>query len=160
MLRSLRLFRIVANIRAGKVLAYSARKNVKDLSILILFLIAGMCTFASCFYIVEEKTTIESIPDAWYWAIITMTTVGYGDIEPRTKIGRLLACICAVVGVLLLALTVPIFANHFLILYQHVETENVVKRLEKKKSPHVKAATEDKRNNKKKNEKRKAFYIV
>jgi hypothetical protein len=154
MLRSLRLFRIVANIRAGKVLAYSARKNVKDLTILILFLIAGMCTFASCFYIVEERTTIESIPDAWYWAIITMTTVGYGDIEPRTKIGRLLACICAVVGVLLLALTVPIFANHFLILYQHVETENVVKRLEKK-------STKITRNQNIENtETRKAFFIV
>ncbi|XP_045163795.2 potassium voltage-gated channel protein egl-36-like [Mercenaria mercenaria] len=162
MLRSLRLFRIVSNIRAGKVLAFSARKNVKDLTILILFLIAGMCTFASCFYIAEDKTAVESIPDAWYWAIITMTTVGYGDIEPRTKVGRLIACICAIVGVLLLALTVPIFANHFLILYQHVETENVVKRLEKRlsgKDEDRKMETAD-AGYKPTDKQKKAFYIV
>ncbi|XP_045163844.2 potassium voltage-gated channel subfamily B member 1-like [Mercenaria mercenaria] len=134
MLRALRFFRIVLNVRAGKVLVYAARKNMKDLSIVILFLITGMCTFASCFYIAEDSSTIKSIPDAWYWAVITMTTVGYGDIQPQTMIGRLIACVCAVSGVLLLAMTVPIFANHFLILYQHAESENNVMKFQRRRS--------------------------
>jgi hypothetical protein len=119
MLRALRLFRIVSNIRAGKVLAYSIRANVKDLFILCLFLIAGMCTFASCFYIAEDKKNVSSILIGWYWAVVTMTTVGYGDISPQSQGGRFVACICAMAGVLLFALTLPIFANHFLTLYQH-----------------------------------------
>jgi hypothetical protein len=74
MLRALRLFRIVSKIRAGKVLAYSIRANCKDLSILCLFMIAGMCTFASCFYIAEDKKNVSSILIGWYWAVVTMDT--------------------------------------------------------------------------------------
>ncbi|XP_060559368.1 potassium voltage-gated channel protein Shaw-like, partial [Ruditapes philippinarum] len=85
MLRALRLFRIVSSIRAGKVLAYSIRANLKDLSILCLFLIAGMCAFASCFYIAEDKKNVSSILIGWYWAVVTMTTVGYGDISPQSQ---------------------------------------------------------------------------
>lgn len=124
MLRSFRLFRIVANVKAGKVLAFSIRSNVKDLSVLILFLIAGMCTFASCFYITEDKKNVPSIPDGWYWATVTMTTVGYGDMYPRTGFGRFIGCLCAITGVMLFALTVPIFANNFLTLYQLADLEN------------------------------------
>jgi hypothetical protein len=136
MLRSLRLFRVVLNIRAGQVLLYSLHGNIKDLFILVFFLFAGVCTFASCIYIVEDNPNIASMPDAWYLAVITMTTVGYGDIHPQTKIGRFVCCLCAVAGILLLALTVPIFANHFLILYSHAESEGVVENYlrEKKKA--------------------------
>jgi voltage-gated potassium channel Kch len=131
-LRVLRFFRIIVNVRAGKVMWYSVRKNMKDLSILVLFLITAMTTFASCFYIAESGKPFNSIPDAWYWAIITLTTVGYGDIHPQSKTGRLVACVCAVSGILLLALTVPIFANNFLLLYQHTETENIVTKFRKR----------------------------
>ena len=127
MLRSLRLFRVVSTIRAGKVLMHSLQQNIKDLFILVFFLFSGMCTFASCIYIAEDNPDIQSIPDAWYLSVITMTTVGYGDIHPQTKLGRFICCVCAVAGVLLLALTVPIFANHFLVLYNHAESEDIIK---------------------------------
>jgi hypothetical protein len=133
-LRSLRFFRLVLNMRAGIVLAYSVRRNIKDLVILMLFLFAGMCTFGTCIYIAEDNAKIESIPDAWYLSIVTMTTVGYGDIYPETKIGRFICCLCAVAGVVLLAITVPMFANHFLILYNHTETENVIEKYKQKKT--------------------------
>ena len=128
MLRALRLFRIVSSIRAGKVLAYSIRANFKDLSILFLFLIAGMCAFASCFYIAEDKENVSSVLIGWYWAVVTMTTVGYGDISPESQTGRFIACLCAMSGVLLFALTLPIFANHFLTLYQHSDSRRAFKK--------------------------------
>lgn len=134
MLRALRLFRIVSNIRAGKVLSFSIRANFKDLSILALFLTAGMCTYASCFYIAEDKNDVKSIPNGWYWAVVTMTTVGYGDISPKTSIGRFIACLCAISGVLLFALTLPIFANHFLSLYQHADTKRAFKKARETRS--------------------------
>lgn len=134
MLRALRLFRIVSNIRAGKVLSFSIRANFKDLSILALFLTAGMCTYASCFYIAEDKNDVKSIPGGWYWAVVTMTTVGYGDISPKTSFGRFVACLCAITGVLLFALTLPIFANHFLSLYQHADTKLAFKEIRETRS--------------------------
>lgn len=126
MLRSLRLFRLLSNVRAGRVLAYTVRTNVTDLLILVLFLIAGMCTFASIIYIAEE--TVEDIPHGWYWAVVTMTTVGYGDITPVTALGRFLSCACAICGVIMFAITIPLFANNFVTLYQYSGSVNKVKK--------------------------------
>ncbi|KAH3830040.1 hypothetical protein DPMN_103277 [Dreissena polymorpha] len=120
MLRAFRLFRIVSNVRAGRVLMYTIKANNKDLFIIALFLIAGMCTFASIVFIAERNDNTRSIPQWWYWSIITMTTVGYGDITVKTAVGRFIACLCALSGVLMFALTVPLFANHFLTLYNYV----------------------------------------
>lgn len=125
MLRSFRLFRIVKNVKASRVLVYSVKSNIKDLSILMLFLLVGTCTFASFLYVFEDKKTVKSIPVGWYWAIITMTTVGYGDVAPQTIFGRVVGCLCSISGVLLFALTVPIFANHFVNLYQYAGLENM-----------------------------------
>ena len=119
-IRALRLFRIVSNVKAGRVLWYTLRSNSHELLILLLFIVACMATFASIFYLSEGRNTVPSIPNAWYWAVITMTTVGYGDLAPRTAIGRLAAILCAVSGVILFALTVPLFANHFMALYSFV----------------------------------------
>ena len=119
MLRSFRLFRIVKNVKASRVLVYSIFQNIKDLSVLGLFLVVGTCIFASILYVCEDNSTIGSIPVGWYWALVTMTTVGYGDVTPKTPFGRFFACLCATSGVLLFALTVPIFTNHFIILYQY-----------------------------------------
>ncbi|KAH3830031.1 hypothetical protein DPMN_103267 [Dreissena polymorpha] len=120
MLRAFRLLRIVSNVRAGRVLMYTVKANGKDLIILALFLLAGMCTFASIVFIAERNDNARSIPQWWYWSVITMTTVGYGDITVKTDVGRFIACLCALSGVLMFALTVPLFANHFLTLYNYV----------------------------------------
>ncbi|KAL4220787.1 Potassium voltage-gated channel subfamily V member 2 [Mactra antiquata] len=133
MLRSLRLFRIVANVKAGRVLAYSLRANVYDLFVLVLFLVCGVCVFSSFVFIVEHGSNIRSIPEGWYWAIVTMTTVGYGDIIPQTNLGRFLSCVCMLFGVILFAVTVPIFANNFLTLYQYADIEKHKKSLQKRK---------------------------
>ncbi|XP_053372765.1 potassium voltage-gated channel protein Shaw-like [Mercenaria mercenaria] len=133
-LRSLRLFNIVSNVRAGQVLAYTVRENFKDLSILILFLIVGMSSFASCMFVVEEREDFQSIPAGWYWALVTMTTVGYGDIAPKTAMGRVIACLCAFSGIILLALTAPIFAYNFLTLYQFANSEKAVQKFQQKRS--------------------------
>ncbi|XP_053372767.1 potassium voltage-gated channel protein Shaw-like [Mercenaria mercenaria] len=144
-LRPMRLFHIVSNVRAGQVLAYTVRENFKDLSILILFLIVGMTFFASCMFVAEEREDFQSIPAGWYWALVTMTTVGYGDIAPKTAVGRVMACLCAFSGIILLALTVPIFANNFLTLYQFATSEKAVQKFQQKRAK-VKTSQNDVRN--------------
>lgn len=121
MFRAFRLFRIASTLKAGRILAYTVKTNYKDLIVMVTFLVAGMCTYASVLFIAESKKNIKSIPDAWYWAVVTMTTVGYGDIVPKSDLGKFIGCLCALTGVLLFALTVPTFANNFLMLYQFAD---------------------------------------
>ena len=121
-LRALRLLRVVKNVKASRVLIYSFSQNMRDLSIICIYIIVCMCVFGSIFYIAEGKKNIKSIPKAWYYTIITLTTVGYGDISPTTGLGRVISCFCAVSGLLLFALTIPILANNFLTLYKYAYT--------------------------------------
>ena len=131
--RALRLFRVVKNVRASKVLAYSLTQDVRDMTLLVMLLFVGISTFACLFYFAESRATIPSIPSAWYWAIVTMTTVGYGDISPATGVGRVIASVCAICGVLLLAITLPMFVNNFLTLYQYSCVNDSIKKREKEK---------------------------
>ncbi|XP_053378587.1 potassium voltage-gated channel protein egl-36-like [Mercenaria mercenaria] len=78
---------------------------------------------------------VVSIPNAWYWAIVTMTTVGYGDISPESGFGRVIASLCAVSGVLLLSITLPMFVNNFLTYYQYsCVNESIEKRKKEKQT--------------------------
>ena len=138
-LRTLRLFRLVKNVRATKVLVYAVKESFKDLLILLMFLFIAVCTFASIVYFAESKEDFESIPVGWWWAVVTLTTVGYGDFYPKTWIGRAVGSACALTGVILIALTLPIFVNNFLTLYQYAMVEDV---LQSKLQKHVAHNTE------------------
>ena len=139
--RSLRLLRIAKYVRASRVLAYSLRQNIKDVVVLILFLFFAVSTFACILYFAENRKTIQSIPRGWYFSVITLTTVGYGDITPETTLGAIAASMCAVLGIVLLAVTVPIFVNNFLSLYQCAVIDAFI---EKRKSKRGATSTCDK----------------
>ena len=82
-----------------------------------LFVLSTLLIVASSFaYIVEHEAqpdVFASIPDAMWWAIVTMTTVGYGDMVPMTPIGKLLGGVIAVVGLGMVALPAGLLAAGF-----------------------------------------------
>jgi hypothetical protein len=89
--------------------------------LLVFFLIIGVIIFSSCVYFLEldhPYSDFNSIPDGFWYAIITMTTVGYGEIVPKTVPGKLIGAMCAIAGVLTIALPVPIVVSHFQFFYQ------------------------------------------
>ncbi|KAL4221465.1 hypothetical protein ACF0H5_019723 [Mactra antiquata] len=117
--RIMRLLRIISNIRASRVLTFSLKSNAKDMVLLVLLMLICVSFFGSLIYFVESEETIQSVPEGWYWTMITITTVGYGDITPKTAPGRFISSILAVCGVLLLSISLPMFVNNFLSLYQY-----------------------------------------
>ena len=85
--RVVRLFRIIENVTAFKVLQFSVRNGKKDLGVMLMYVIVAMVILGNFVYFVEDVEDFPSIPASFYWSIITMTTVGYGDMYPKTAIG-------------------------------------------------------------------------
>ncbi|KAL4221186.1 Potassium voltage-gated channel subfamily A member 2 [Mactra antiquata] len=118
-LRVVRLMRIVRDVIGFKVLTFSLRVTVKDLSVLLLYLTVAVLIFANFIFFVESREQIESVPVGWWWAISTLTTVGYGDVVPRSLYGRIIGGLCAISGVVMISVAIPVVVKTFILLYAY-----------------------------------------
>lgn len=107
MLRLLRIFRILKLTRythAGVSLARAIWASRAKISVFIFFVIILVVVLGTVMYLVEgEANGFTSIPRSIYWAIVTLTTVGYGDISPVTALGQFLASIIMILGYAIIA---------------------------------------------------------
>ncbi|MEE6492136.1 hypothetical protein FKM82_016485 [Ascaphus truei] len=144
--RILRIFKLTRHFVGLRVLGHTLRASTNEFLLLIIFLALGVLIFATMIYYAErigakstdpsgsEHTHFKNIPIGFWWAVVTMTTLGYGDMYPQTWSGMLVGALCALAGVLTIAMPVPVIVNNFGMYYSLAMAKQ---KLPKKKKKHV-----------------------
>lgn len=121
-LRAIRLFRVVRIFKvmrysqALRTLAHVLREKREDLTVTVYFASILLVIASSLVYLVEnpvQPDKFPSIPSAMWWGVVTLTTVGYGDVYPITAIGKILGGVIAFLGIGMFALPAGILGSGF-----------------------------------------------
>lgn len=106
LIRIFRVLKLFAFINEGYLLLESIRKSINKILVYFFFVVVLVCILGTLMFIVEGQipgTEFTSIPKSIYWAIVTLTTVGYGDITPTTGLGQFLSGIVMILGYTIIA---------------------------------------------------------
>ncbi|MFT7588792.1 MAG: voltage-gated potassium channel [Limisphaerales bacterium] len=104
LLRLFRIFKLVRYVAAYRVLLIAIKDARPKIVVFLIAVLSVVVFVGSLMYLVEGRDHgFENIPKSIYWAIVTVTTVGYGDIHPQTDLGRFFAAILMIVGYAIIA---------------------------------------------------------
>lgn len=130
LVRVFRIFKLSRHSKGLQILGRTLKASMRELGLLIFFLCIGVVLYSSAVYFADAdsrdengKPIFKSIPDAFWWAVVTMTTVGYGDMKPKSTGAKIVGSLCAITGVLTIALPVPVIVSNFNYFY-HREAES------------------------------------
>jgi voltage-gated potassium channel len=115
-LRMLRLAKLGRTSKAWHHIREAVYERRYEFGLILFLLLVTILISASLLYLAEAEAQPDkfgSIPRSLWWAIVTLTTVGYGDVYPVTPLGRFFAGIIAIAGVTMIALPTGIFASSF-----------------------------------------------
>ncbi|XP_041350381.1 potassium voltage-gated channel subfamily A member 1-like [Gigantopelta aegis] len=115
-LRVVRILKLSKHSEGLKILGKTLRTSIRELTMFLMFLGIATVIFSGAVFYAEtaqETGQFSSIPDTFWWAIVSMTTVGYGDYVPTGAIGKCLGGMCVLSGVLAIALPVPVIVANF-----------------------------------------------
>ncbi|KAJ3597779.1 hypothetical protein NHX12_001296 [Muraenolepis orangiensis] len=122
-LRLMRIFRILKLARHStglRSLGATLKNSYKEVGLLLLYLAVGVSFFSVMAYTVEKEDSedLSTIPACWWWATVSMTTVGYGDVVPTSIAGKLTASVCILAGILVVVLPITLIFNKFSLFYK------------------------------------------
>lgn len=118
--RVFRIFKFSRHSQGLRILGYTLKSCASELGFLLFSLTMAIIIFATVMFYAEKgtkKTNFTSIPAAFWYTIVTMTTLGYGDMVPSTIAGKIFGSICSLSGVLVIALPVPVIVSNFSRIY-------------------------------------------
>ena len=134
-LRALRLIRILRMFKMGRyseslrMFGRVLKAKKEELLIAVFMILILLIISSSLMYFVENEAqpqTFSSIPDAMWWGVTTLTTVGYGDVYPVTPVGKFLGAIIAILGIGMFALPAGILASGFVEEIQKRRTKRII----------------------------------
>jgi len=156
-LRAIRLVRVFRVFKLGRyntsamIFKRALERSAQPLSLLFYFMLIANILFASAIYYAEAMGPnanpsdvdnfddplpafpFDSVPRAMYWCMVTMTTVGYGDMYPITLIGRIIAVITMLSGIVVLAMPITLIGSNFVEEYRKSQA-NELKEKRRKES--------------------------
>jgi voltage-gated potassium channel len=99
LIRVFRIFKLAHYVGESKLLLAALRAAKAKIVVFLLFVATSVCTLGSLMYVIEGPDNgFTNIPTSIYWAIVTLTTVGYGDIAPGTPLGKAVASLIMIMG--------------------------------------------------------------
>lgn len=112
LLRVFRIFKLANFLKESTVLMNGLKASRNKITVFLFFIILMVIIIGSVMYLVESgnDSSFTSIPRSIYWAIVTLTTVGYGDIAPKTELGQFLAAIVMILGYAVIAVPTGIIS--------------------------------------------------
>lgn len=103
-LRVFRVFKLVQYLGEVRLLNQALRASHRKITVFLFTVLTLVCIFGCLMYLIEDASAgFTSIPRSIYWSIVTLTTVGYGDISPQTNFGQLLASVIMIIGYSIIA---------------------------------------------------------
>uniref|UniRef100_A0A0N4Z3W7 BTB domain-containing protein n=1 Tax=Parastrongyloides trichosuri TaxID=131310 RepID=A0A0N4Z3W7_PARTI len=136
--RIMRVLRVVRILKLGRyssgmrTFALTLKSSARQLGMMGMVLSTAVIFFSTLVYFVEKdeaNTPFTSIPAAFWWSIVSLTTVGYGDVIPVTTAGKLIASGAIISGVLVLALPITIIVDNFMkVTSEYVLSNNLTKK--------------------------------
>ncbi|TPP63778.1 Potassium voltage-gated channel protein Shal [Fasciola gigantica] len=133
--RVFRIFKFSRHSQGLRILGFTLQSCARELGFLLFSLTLVVIIFATVIYYIEkfdQTSTFYSIPASSWYTIVTMTTLGYGDMVPSTVIGKVVGSICSLCGVLVIALPVPVIVSNFSRIYQ--QNQRADRRIQRKRA--------------------------
>ena len=130
--RICRLLKTIRYIKNANAFVEGVKRSLIHFGFLLLFIIICNLFFSTLIFYAEcsnKDSEITSIPVAMWWAVVTMTTVGYGDVVPATAQGKAIASIAAIIGNLIVSLPIVILGYNFEEVYTTSQEKKKVERL-------------------------------
>ena len=116
LLRIFRIFKLTHFLTEMSFLGSALKSSAKKISIFMLVVLTLVVILGSIMYLVENRENgFESIPDSIYWAIVTITTVGYGDIAPVSPMGKFIASVIMLLGYGIIAVPTGIVTTEMVV---------------------------------------------
>ena len=126
LMRIFRIFKLGHFMNEGYVIVEAMKASRMKISVFLFFILILVTIIGSVMYVVEGESNpgFTSIPRAIYWAIVTLTTVGFGDIVPKTQFGQFLSAVVMILGYAVIAVPTGIVSSEFIKNTKSVTTES------------------------------------
>ena len=131
-LRVVRLINLSRHYIATRVFVITMWESRREIVLLLSLYITVATFFAAATYYAEENNDQDfpTMASGIWWAMITMAAVGYGDMYPRTELGKSIGALCAFSGLICTALPVAVIANNYNIIYRTAKVRKDLRNLE------------------------------